>query len=120
MKYGAEKILKYGTERKFTWYENIVFLINLKSFQGPPGRVTQTITARFYCRTVITALLLATVSVPNKNWVCTVDVMFVLTLWHSSSTDISSHAAAFEVSRVIAGHDLYLITGEVVQVGDDR
>lgn len=44
---------------------------------------------------------------------------FVLTLWHSSSTDISSHAAAFEVCRMVAGHDLNLITGKVVQVGDD-
>lgn len=45
---------------------------------------------------------------------------FVLTLRHSSGTDISSHAAAFEVCQIVAGHYLYLVTGEVLQVGDDR
>lgn len=46
--------------------------------------------------------------------------VFVLTLWHSSGTDISGHAAAFKVCRMVAGHDLYLVTGKMVQVGDDR
>lgn len=44
----------------------------------------------------------------------------LLTLWHSSGTDISSHAAAFGICRIVAGYDLYLITGKVLQVGDDR
>lgn len=44
----------------------------------------------------------------------------VLTLRHSSGTDISSHAAAFGICRIVAGYDLYLITGKVLQVGDDR
>lgn len=42
-----------------------------------------------------------------------------LTLWHRASTDISSHAAAFEVHGIVACHDLNLVTSEVVQVGDD-
>lgn len=42
-----------------------------------------------------------------------------LTLWHRSSTDISSHAAAFEVHGIVACHDLNLVTSEVVKVGDD-
>lgn len=46
-------------------------------------------------------------------------VVFELTFWHCSSTDISRHAAAFEVTWMVAGHDLNLIAGEVVQVGDD-
>lgn len=46
-------------------------------------------------------------------------LIFVLTLRHGSGADISSHAAAFEVCWIVAGHDLYLIAGEVVQVGDD-
>lgn len=45
--------------------------------------------------------------------------VFVLTLGHCSGTDVSSHAAAFEVCRMVAGHDLDLIAGKVVKVGDD-
>lgn len=41
------------------------------------------------------------------------------TLWHSSSTDVGGHAAAVQVPRVVACHDLDLVAGEVVQVGDD-
>ena len=53
-------------------------------------------------------------------WVCIrVRFVFVHTLRQSSSTDISSHAAAFEVCWMVAGHDLYFITGKVLQVGYD-
>lgn len=41
------------------------------------------------------------------------------TFRHSSSTDISRHAAALEVCGMVAGHNLNLITGKVLQVGDD-
>lgn len=51
-----------------------------------------------------------------SDWGATVPVR---TLWHGSSADVSGHAAAFEICGVVAGHDLYLITGEMVQVGDD-
>lgn len=44
---------------------------------------------------------------------------FVPTFGHGSGTDESSNAAAFEVRGMVAGHDLYLITGEMVQVGND-
>lgn len=43
----------------------------------------------------------------------------VLTLRHRSGTDISRHAAAFGICGIVAGYDLYLITGKVLQVGDD-
>lgn len=43
----------------------------------------------------------------------------VLTLWHRPGTDISSHAAALEVCLLVAGYNLYFITGKVLQVGDD-
>lgn len=44
----------------------------------------------------------------------------VRTLRHGSSADVSSHAAAPRVGGMVAGHDLYLVTGEMVQVGDDN
>lgn len=43
----------------------------------------------------------------------------LLTLWHRSSADVRRHAAALEVAGVVARHDLDLVAGEVVQVGDD-
>lgn len=43
----------------------------------------------------------------------------VRTLWHGSSADVSSHAAASQIGGMVAGHDLYLVTGEMMQVGDD-
>lgn len=42
-----------------------------------------------------------------------------LTLRHGSSADVSGHAAALEVPGVVARHDLDLVAGEVVQVGND-
>lgn len=45
--------------------------------------------------------------------------VFGLTLWHRSGTDVSRHAAAVDVCKMVAGHDLDLITGKVVQIGDD-
>lgn len=45
--------------------------------------------------------------------------MTFLTLWHRPSADVRSHAAALEVVWVVARHDLDLVAGEVVQVGDD-
>lgn len=41
------------------------------------------------------------------------------TLWHGPSADVSSHAAALQICGMVAGHYLDLITGEMVQVGDD-
>lgn len=43
----------------------------------------------------------------------------VRTLWHGSSADVSSYAAAFQIGGMVAGHDLDLVTGEMMQVGDD-
>lgn len=45
--------------------------------------------------------------------------MTFLTLWHRPSADVRGHAAALEVVEVVARHDLDLVAGEVVQVGDD-
>lgn len=44
----------------------------------------------------------------------------ICTFGQGAGADISCHAAAGRVSRVIAGVDLDLVAGEVAQVGDDR
>lgn len=41
-------------------------------------------------------------------------------LWHRPGADVGRHAAALQVRRMVAGHDLDLVAGEVVQIGDDR
>lgn len=42
-----------------------------------------------------------------------------LTLRHRAGADVSSQAAAFELCGVVAGHDVDLIAGEMLQVWDD-
>ena len=42
------------------------------------------------------------------------------TLWHGARADVGGHAAAQGVCEVVAGQDLDLVAGEVVQVGDHR
>lgn len=44
----------------------------------------------------------------------------VRTLRHGSSADVSSDAAASGVEGMVAGYDIYLVTGEMMQVGDDN
>lgn len=41
------------------------------------------------------------------------------TLWHGARADVGRHAAALQVRGVVARHDLDLIAGEMMQVGDD-
>lgn len=45
------------------------------------------------------------------------EVFGPFTIRHSSGTDISGQAAASGVCGMVAGHDLYCVTGEVLQVG---
>ena len=40
------------------------------------------------------------------------------TLWHGARADVGGHAAAQGIRGVVAGQDLDLVAGEVVQVGD--